>query len=140
MDLSAVNTFLHSNTVQIIIVLIAGVVGALFVYLITSSMSFEQSTSRRLGKFAGTVPTGLTEEIGGTVLQFYKRDTSQDAGEPGLGPARRALRGLGAGYADRALRDLRRGGGLVMLVLMPENLLFVIGGGRAGRRISRSCR
>jgi hypothetical protein len=67
MNLSAFNTILHSNTAQIIIVLIAGVLAALVVYLIASSMSFEQSTSRRLGKFAGTVPTGLTEEIGGTV-------------------------------------------------------------------------
>ncbi len=80
MDLSAVNTFLHSNTVQIIIVLIVGVVGALIAYLIASSMSFEQSASRRLGKFAGTVPTGLTEEIGGTVLRFMKRDMSRTLG------------------------------------------------------------
>jgi hypothetical protein len=76
MDLSGIQTFLHSSTVQMIIVLLAGATGAVVVFIIASSLSLEQPTSRRLGKFAGTIPTGMTEEIGGTVLKYFRRDLS----------------------------------------------------------------
>jgi Flp pilus assembly protein TadB len=129
MDLSAVNTFLHSNTAQIIIVLIAGALGALIVYLITSSMSFEQSTSRRLGKFAGTVPTGLTEEIGGTVLKLYKRDTAQMLGNLDWAQLGGHFQGWGLDTLIGRCAIFGVAAVIGMLVIMPENLLFVIGAG-----------
>jgi Flp pilus assembly protein TadB len=76
MDLSSIQTFLHSSTMQMVIVLLAGATAAVVGFIITSSLSLEQPTSRRLGKFAGTIPTGLTEEIGGTVLKYFRRDMS----------------------------------------------------------------
>jgi Flp pilus assembly protein TadB len=74
MNLSSIQEFLHTSTAQDILVLLAGATGALIAYFIGSSMSFEQSTSRRLGRFAGTIPTGMTEEVGGTVLKYFRRD------------------------------------------------------------------
>ena len=132
MDLSAVNTFMHSNTAQIIIVLVAGVVGALIVYLIISSMSFEQSTSRRLGKFAGTVPTGLTEEIGGKVLQFYKRDTTKMLGNLDWAQLGGHFEGWGLDTLIGRCAIFGVAGAVVMFVLMPDNLLFVIGAAALG--------
>ncbi len=61
---------------QMIIVLLAGATGAVVAFILASSLSLEQPTSRRLGKFAGTIPTGMTEEIGGTVLKYFRRDLS----------------------------------------------------------------
>jgi Flp pilus assembly protein TadB len=129
MDLSAVNTFLHSNTAQIIIVLIAGALAALIGYLITSSMSFEQSTSRRLGKFAGTVPTGLTEEIGSTVLRLYKRDTTKMLGNLDWAQLGGHFEGWGLDTLIGRCAIFGVGAVIAMLVLMPDNLLFVIGAG-----------
>ncbi|MGB7537643.1 MAG: hypothetical protein WBM17_03815, partial [Anaerolineales bacterium] len=129
MDLSAVNTFLHSNTVQIIIALVAGAVGALIVYLITSSMSFEQSTSRRLGKFAGTVPTGLTEEIGSTVLRLYKRDTAKMLGNLDWAKLGGHFEGWGLDTLIGRCAIYGVAAAAVMFVLMPGNLLFVVGAG-----------
>ncbi len=91
MSLSSVQSFFHNPTVQFLIVLVAATIAALAVYLIFSSMSFEQSTSRRLGKFAGTIPTGMTEEIGGAVLKLYGPGYQSYAGQPGLGSTRRKL-------------------------------------------------
>jgi Flp pilus assembly protein TadB len=76
MSISSVESLLQSTTVQYVLVLLAASIAALIAYFIVGSMSFEQSTSRRLGRFAGTIPTGMTEEIGGTVLRLYGRDTS----------------------------------------------------------------
>jgi Flp pilus assembly protein TadB len=129
MDLSAVNTFLHSNTMQLIIVLIAGAVGALIVYILTSSMSFEQSTSRRLGRFAGTVPTGLTEEIGSTVLRLYKRDTTKMLGNLDWAQLGGHFEGWGLDTLIGRCAIFGVAAVGVMFVLMPDNLLFVIGGG-----------
>lgn len=61
---------------QMIIVLTAGATAAVLAYILASSLSLEQPASRRLGKFAGTIPTGITEEIGGTVLKYFRRDLS----------------------------------------------------------------
>jgi Flp pilus assembly protein TadB len=129
MDLSAVNAFLHSNTAQIVIVLIAGAVGAVIVYLIASSMTFEQSTSRRLGKFAGTVPAGLTEEIGGTVLRFYKRDTTKMLGNLDWAQLGGHFEGWGLDTLIGRCAIFGVGAAAGMFVLMPDNLLFVIGAG-----------
>jgi Flp pilus assembly protein TadB len=74
MDISPLQSLLQSSTVQLIAVMAAAAAAALLVYSVTSSMSVEGSTSRRLGRFAGTVPPGLTEEIGGTVLRLARRD------------------------------------------------------------------
>jgi Flp pilus assembly protein TadB len=129
MDLSAVTNFLHSNTAQLIIVLIAGALAALIVYLIFSSMSLEQSTSRRLGRFAGTVPTGLTEEIGGTVLRLYKRDTSKMLGSLDWAQLGGHFEGWGLDTLIGRCAIFGIAGLAVMLVLQPENLLFVVGAG-----------
>jgi tight adherence protein C len=74
MNLSAVQTFFHSSTAQLLIVLLAAALGAGIAYFLATSLSLEQPTSRRLGKFAGTIPTGMTEEVGGTVLKYFRRD------------------------------------------------------------------
>jgi Flp pilus assembly protein TadB len=129
MDLSAVNTFLHSNTAQLILVLVAGALAALIVYLIFSSMSLEQSTSRRLGRFAGTVPTGLTEEIGGTVLRLYKRDTSKMLGSLDWAQLGGHFEGWGLDTLIGRCAIFGIAGLAVMLVLQPDNLLFVVGAG-----------
>jgi len=110
-------------------VLIAGLVGALFVYLITSSMSFEESSSRRLGRFAGTVPTGLTEEIGGTVLRLYKRDTAKMLGNLDWAQLGGHFEGWGLDTVIGRCAIYGVAAAAVMLVLMPGNLLFVIGAG-----------
>jgi Flp pilus assembly protein TadB len=127
MDLSAVNTFLHSNTAQIVIVLIAGAVAAAIVYLIASSMSFEQSTSRRLGKFAGTVPTGLTEEIGGTVLRFYKRDTTKILGNLDWAQLGGHFEGWGLDTIIGRCAVFGGGAALAFFLVAPGNWLFIIG-------------
>jgi Flp pilus assembly protein TadB len=129
MDLSAVNAFLHSNTMQLIIVLIAGAVGAVVVYLIASSMSFEQSGSRRLGRFAGTVPTGLTEEIGNTVLRFYKRDTTAMMGNLDWAQLGGHFTGWGLDTLIGRCAIFGVAGAALMLVLQPENPVFIIGAG-----------
>jgi Flp pilus assembly protein TadB len=129
MDLSAVTNFLHSNTAQLILVLVAGALAALIVYLIFSSMSLEQSTSRRLGRFAGTVPTGLTEEIGGTVLRLYKRDTSKMLGSLDWAQLGGHFEGWGLDTLIGRCAIFGIAGLAVMLVLQPENLLFVVGAG-----------
>jgi Flp pilus assembly protein TadB len=129
MDLSAVTNFLHSNTAQLILVLVAGALAALIVYLIFSSMSLEQSTSRRLGRFAGTVPTGLTEEIGGTVLRLYKRDTSKMLGSLDWAQLGGHFEGWGLDTLIGRCAIFGIAGLAVMLVLQPDNLLFVVGAG-----------
>jgi Flp pilus assembly protein TadB len=129
MDLSAVNNVLHSNTAQLVIVLVAGALAALIVYLIFSSMSLEQSTSRRLGRFAGTVPTGLTEEIGGTVLRLYKRDTSKMLGSLDWAQLGGHFEGWGLDTLIGRCAIFGIAGLVVMLVLQPDNLLFVVGAG-----------
>jgi Flp pilus assembly protein TadB len=129
MDLSAVTTFLHSNTVQIIIVLIAGVLAALVVYLITSSMSFEQSTSRRLGKFAGTVPTGLTEEIGGTVLRFMHRDMSGTLGNLDWAQLDGQYEGWGLDTLIGRCAIFGVAGLIAAFIFIPDEPLIAIAGG-----------
>lgn len=129
MDLSAVNTFLHSNTVQLIIVLIAGALGALIVYLIFSSMSFEQSTSRRLGRFAGTVPTGLTEEIGSTVLRLYKRDTSKMLGNLDWAQLGGYFEGWGLDTLIGRCAIFGVAAAAAMFIADSSNLMFIIGAG-----------
>ncbi len=129
MDLSAVNTFLHSNTVQLIIVLIAGAIGALIVYLIFSSMSFEQSTSRRLGRFAGTVPTGLTEEIGSTVLRLYKRDTSKMLGNLDWAQLGGYFEGWGLDTLIGRCAIFGVAAAAAMFIADSSNLMFIIGAG-----------
>jgi len=101
----------------------------LFVYLITSSMSFEESSSRRLGRFAGTVPTGLTEEIGGTVLRLYKRDTAKMLGNLDWAQLGGHFEGWGLDTVIGRCAIYGVAAAAVMLVLMPGNLLFVIGAG-----------
>jgi Flp pilus assembly protein TadB len=76
MNWTDIQSLLHSSSVQLLLVLLAAAIAAVAAYLISTSMSFEQSTSRRLGRFAGTIPTGFTEEIGGKVLSMYSRDTT----------------------------------------------------------------
>jgi Flp pilus assembly protein TadB len=129
MDLSGFTTFLHSNTVQIIIVLIAGVLAALIVYLITSSMSFEQSTSRRLGKFAGTVPTGLTEEIGGTVLRFMHRDMSGTLGNLDWAQLDGQYEGWGLDTLIGRCAIFGVAGLIAAFIFIPDEPLIAIAGG-----------
>jgi tight adherence protein C len=74
MNLASIQVLLYSSTIQTALVLLAAAVAALVVYFVASSMSLEQSTSRRLGKFAGTIPSGMTEEIGGAVMRLWRRD------------------------------------------------------------------
>jgi Flp pilus assembly protein TadB len=129
MDLSAVSTFLHSSTAQIIIVLVAGLLAALIVYLISSSMSFEQSTSRRLGKFAGTVPTGLTEEIGGTVLRIMNRDMSKTLGNLDWAQLDGKYEGWGLDTLIGRCAIFGVAGLIAAFVIIPEEPLIAIGGG-----------
>jgi Flp pilus assembly protein TadB len=72
-----VMTVLHSSTMQVVLLLLASATASLVVYFLASSMSLEKSTSRRLGKFAGTIPSNFTEEIGDSVLRFWRRDGSR---------------------------------------------------------------
>jgi hypothetical protein len=129
MDISAIQSILQSSTVQLIAVLAAAALAALIVYLVSSSLSLEQSTSRRLGRFAGTVPAGLTEEIGGTVLRLYKRDPSGILGN--LDWAQ--LGGHFAGWGlDTVIGRCAIFGGAAALgffVADPGNWLFIIGAG-----------
>jgi Flp pilus assembly protein TadB len=129
MNLSAIQTFFQSSTVQFIIVLVAGAVAAVVVYLLTSSMSLEQSTSRRLGKFAGTIPTGLTEEIGGTVLRFYKRDTTKILGNLDWAQLGGHFEGWGLDTLIGRCALFGGGAALAFLIVTPDNLLFIIGAG-----------
>jgi Flp pilus assembly protein TadB len=129
MDFSAVTTFLHSNTTQIIIVLIAGALAALIVFLIASSMSFEQSTSRRLGKFASTVPTGLTEEIGGTVLRFMNRDMSKTLGNLDWAQLDGKYEGWGLDTLIGRCAIFGVAGLIAAFILIPGEPLIAIAGG-----------
>jgi Flp pilus assembly protein TadB len=129
MNLSAFNTILHSNTAQIIIVLIAGVLAALVVYLIASSMSFEQSTSRRLGKFAGTVPTGLTEEIGGTVLRIMNRDMSKTLGNLDWAQLDGKYEGWGLDTLIGRCAIFGVAGLIAAFVILPGEPLIAVAGG-----------
>jgi Flp pilus assembly protein TadB len=129
MDLSSISTFLHTSDAQLVIVLVAGALAALIVYLIASSMSLEQSTSRRLGRFAGTVPTGLTEEIGGIVLKLSGRDMGKVLGS--LDWAQ-----LGGHFEDWTLATLigraalfAVAGIIAVFVAMPDEPLIALAGG-----------
>jgi hypothetical protein len=129
MDISPLQSLLQSSTVQLIAVLAAAAASALVVYMVSSSMSFEQSTARRLGRFAGTVPAGLTEEIGGTVLRIARRDA-------GSLPGNLEWAQLGGHFAswgpETVIGRCAIFGGaaaLGFLLADPGNLLFVIGAG-----------
>ncbi|MBN1438458.1 MAG: hypothetical protein JW929_03530 [Anaerolineales bacterium] len=132
MDLSAVSEFLHSNTAQLIIVLVAGAVGALGVYLIFSSLSLEQSTSRRLGKFSGTIPTGFTEELGGILLRFYNRDTTKILGNLDWAQLGGHFEGWGLDTLIGRCALYGIAGAAAMFVADSSNMLFIIGAGLLG--------
>jgi Flp pilus assembly protein TadB len=119
-------TFLHSSTMQLVFQLLAAGIAALAVYVIASSLSLEQSTSRRLGKFSGTIPSSLTDEIGNTVLRFWKRD-----GGSLLGSLDWAQ--LGGSFEGWTLstvigRGVIWGGGaaLILFLVSPENILMAL--------------
>jgi Flp pilus assembly protein TadB len=126
MNLSSIQSFLQSSTVQLLLVLLGASIAALIAYFLSSSMRFEQSTARRLGKFAGTVPTGLTEEIGGTVLKLYGREMGGTLGN--LEWAQ-----LGGGYPEWTLATLIGrcavyGGAaaLAFFIAAPGNIIFIL--------------
>jgi hypothetical protein len=119
-------TFLHSSTMQLVFLLLAAGIAAVAVYVIASSLSLEQPASRRLGKFAGTVPSSMTDEIGGAVLRFWKRDGGSLLGN--LDWAQ-----LGGHFEDWSLptvlgRGVIYGGGaaLIIFLVSPENILMAL--------------
>jgi tight adherence protein C len=127
MNISSIQSFLQSSTTQLVIVLVAGAGAALIVYLVTSSMSVEQSTSRRLGRFAGTVPAGLTEEIGGTLLRFYKRDTGGISGNLDWAQLGGHFAGWGLDTVIGRCAIFGGGAALAVFLAAPGNWLFIVG-------------
>jgi tight adherence protein C len=128
MDLSAIQTFLHSSTMQMIIVLAAGATAAVVVFIIASSLSLEQPTSRRLGKFAGTIPTGMTEEIGGTILKYFRRDLSGVIGNLDWAQLGGSFEGWSLSTLIGRCAIFAMGGLVAGFVAGGGSMLFMIGG------------
>jgi tight adherence protein C len=94
-------------------------------------MSFEQSTSRRLGKFAGTIPTGVTEEVGQTLLKIWSRDTSGILGSLDWAQLGGHFEGWTLSTLVGRCAIFALGAG-VLLVAVSGNLLLALAGGVLG--------
>jgi Flp pilus assembly protein TadB len=114
---------------QYVFVLLAGAIAAVIVYWVASSMSLEQTGSRRLGRFAGTAPTGLTEEIGQTVLRLYKRDTSRMLGSLDWAQLGGHFEGWGVDTLIGRCAIFGIAAAAVFFFIDPGNWLFLLGAG-----------
>jgi Flp pilus assembly protein TadB len=132
MDLSAIRNLFESSTAQFLLVLLAAGLAAAVSFVVASSLSLEQSTSRRLGKFAGTIPTGLTEEIGGTVLRLYGRDTSKILGNLEWAQLGGNFEGWTMATLIGRCSVFGAAGALVFFLLSPGSILFILGAAALG--------